>query len=112
MVLTNTIHTPQSFVEALTDKCYLFNTDNDAAKIHSLLTLEGLEDEDSPLWDYPLSEIEHIVENNINVVLVEIVYFDEDDVFQREYRWFEVPEEYADAVTAVYQRKTRRSDEI
>lgn len=96
MVLTNTIYTSQSFVEALTDKWYLFNSDNDAARIHALLTLEGFEDEDSPLWDYPLSEIEHIVENNIDVVLVEIVYFDEDDVFQREYRWFEVPEEYAD----------------
>lgn len=96
MVLTNTIYTPQSFVETLTDKCYLFNSDNDAERIHNLLAIENIEDEDSPLWDYPLSEIEHIVANNINVVLVEIVYFDEDDVFQREYRWFEVPEEYAD----------------
>ena len=96
MVLTNIIYTPQSFVETLIDKCYLFNSDNDAERIHNLLAIENIETEDSPLWDYPLSEIEHIVENNINVVLVEIVYFDEDDVFQREYRWFEVPEEYAD----------------
>lgn len=96
MVLSNTIYTPQNFVEALTDKCYIFNSDNDAERIHKLLAIEGIETKDSPLWDYPLSEIEHIVENNINVVLVEIVYFDENDAFQREYRWFEVPEEYAD----------------
>ena len=95
MVLSNAIYTPQSFVEALTDKCYLFNSDSDAERIHKLLAIEDIETEDSPLWDYPLSEIDHIVENNINVVLVEIVYFDEDDVFQREFRWFEVPEEYA-----------------
>ena len=96
MILTNTVYSPQVFVEKLTDKCYLFHSDNDAEHIHELLMMKGLEDEDSPLWDYPLSEIEHIVKNNINVVLVEIVYFDEDDAFQREYRWFEVPEEYVD----------------
>lgn len=96
MVLSNAIYTPQDFVEALTEKCYIFNSDNDIARIHALLTQNGVEDEDSPLWDYPLSEIEHIVENHINVVLVEVVYFDEDDVFQREFRWFEVPEEYVD----------------
>lgn len=96
MVLTNTIYNPQVFVEALTDNCYIFSGDNDAYTIHKLLAQNGIETEDNPLWDYPLSEIEHIVENDINVVLVEIVYFDEDDVFQREYRWFEIPEEYAD----------------
>lgn len=95
MVLTNTVYNPQSFVETLTDKYYIFNSDNDTERIHKLLVIEDIETEDNPLWDYPLSEIEHIIENNINVVLVEVVCFDENDALQKEYRWFEVPEEYA-----------------
>jgi hypothetical protein len=44
------------------------------------------------LFDYPLSEIDHIVENKINVVLVDVSGFDKNGIWQHEYRWFEVPE--------------------
>jgi hypothetical protein len=46
------------------------------------------------LWDYPLSEIDHIVENKLNVVLVDCTYID-DNTFEHvaEYRWVEIPTE-------------------
>lgn len=91
-VLSNEAYSPQGFIGELTDKYYIFNEDNDIDTIHDLLRQNGLETEESPLWDYPLDEIDHIVENKLNVVLVEIGYFDDDDILHKELRWFEVPE--------------------
>jgi NAD(P)H-dependent FMN reductase len=62
------------------------------AEAQKVFEQNGIETEETPLWDYPLNEIDHIVENNLNVVLVEIGYFDENDYLQKEFRWFEVPE--------------------
>ena len=42
------------------------------------------------IWDYPLSEIDHILEDDIDVVLVSTGYKDEDGNYIDEYRWFEV----------------------
>ena len=93
MVLSNKLFTPQTFLEIITDKCYMYG-DDDISLIHNVLREEGFEDDDShTLWDYPLDEIGEIVENEVDVVLVECCYFDGNDVLQREYRWFEVPEE-------------------
>ena len=54
------------------------------------------------LWDYPLDEIDHIVENNLSVVLVDTTYIannDDGDVIQvPEYRWFQVPEDWKEDV--------------
>lgn len=100
MVLTNRVYTTQSFLEAITDKCYIIGSyiDNDIDFIHEILTVEGFEDDtDNTLWDYPLNEIDEIVHNELNVVLVEVGYFDENDNLIKEYRWFEVPEESIDA---------------
>lgn len=91
-VLSNEVYSPQGFVGELTGNFYIFNDDNDIDTIHELLRQNGIETEESPLWDYPLNEIDHIVENKLNVVLVEIGYFDEKDYLQKEFRWFEVPE--------------------
>ena len=92
MVVSNTIYTPQSYVEQLTDKCYIIN-DNVIQTIHSILMQEGIESHDYPLWDYPLDEISEIVENELNVVLVDVSDFDENDEWVQEFRWFEVPME-------------------
>ena len=55
-----------------------------ADELRELLDDNGL----SNLWDYPLDEIDHIVENDLNVVLV---VFDTGCVTKREWRWFEFP---------------------
>lgn len=92
MVLSNKIFTPQTFLEIITGKCYMYD-DDDIILIHNVLRHEGFEDDDCcTLWDYPLDEIGEIVENEVDVVLVECCYFDGNDVLQKEYRWFEVPD--------------------
>ena len=47
------------------------------------------------LNNYPLSEIDHIVENDLNVVLVDcMVYNDKTKEYEHVYRWFEVDEDF------------------
>ena len=94
MVVTNKLYSPQEFVEVLTGKYYTWtwDNDNDIEVIHDLLYHNGIESDESPLWDYPLNEIAHIVENNINVVLVDVaVWNEETEHFEHELRWFEIP---------------------
>lgn len=90
MVKSEQIFSPQNYLEAVTGNCYFCNTDDDLELIDNILTQEGFK-----LWDYPLSEIDHIVANNINVVLVDcMVTNPETDQFEHVYRWFEVPENF------------------
>ena len=91
MVKSEQIFSPQNYLEAVTGNCYFCNADDDLGFIDNILAQEGFE-----LWDYPLSEINHIVENNINVVLVDcMVTNPETDQFEHVYRWFEVPENFS-----------------
>ena len=91
MVKSEKIYSPQNYIEALTGNYYLTDGDDDIEWIHDIL--ENYEF--NPLWDYPLSEIDHIVENKLNVVLVDCMVFNsETGEFEHEYRWFEVPEDF------------------
>lgn len=88
MVKSEQIYSPQNYLDAVANHCYICNTDDDVTFIENVLAREGFE-----LWNYPLSEIDHIVANNINVVLVDcIVTNPETDQFEHVYHWFEVPE--------------------
>ena len=90
MVKSERIYSPQSYLEAITNKCYLIRGEDDIDFIQGVLAHEGFE-----LWDYAMSEIDHIVENNLNVVLVDcMVVNEETDQFEHIYRWFEVPEDF------------------
>lgn len=60
-----------------------------------MLVDENLPDDKYELWDYPLTEIDHIVENELNVVLVDCSHY-EGDVYVNEYRWFEVSEGFSE----------------
>lgn len=91
MVKSNNIYAPQNYVAAVTGKYYCFKHDmHPSEEIQYLLVMHAYE-----LWDYPLTEIDHIVENNLNVVLVDCSHY-EGDTFINEYRWFEVPEDFKD----------------
>lgn len=96
MVKSKQIYSPQSFVGAVTGRYYIHKHDDTVKEIHDLLKLNEIETDEEPLWDYPLDEIEHIVENGINVVLVDVSGFNEKDQWITEYRWFEVPEDFLD----------------
>lgn len=86
MVKSETIFSAQGYLELVTGKTYIIRHDNDIKTIEELLKVNGLE-----LWNYPLSEIDHIVENNLNVVLVGCMVWNEDKKdFDFVLRWFEV----------------------
>ena len=93
MVKSEKLFTPQSDVEALTGNCYVFGSDNVCEQISNVLLLNKMPN----LFDYPLSEIDHIVENKIDVVLVDVSCFDKHGIWHYEYRWFEVPENFEEA---------------
>lgn len=94
MVKSEYIYSPQNYLMAVTGKCYMYDGENDVEFIQEILVENGYTDE---LWDYPLSEINHIVENNLNVVLVDcMVVNSETNQFEHQYRWFEVPEDFKD----------------
>lgn len=90
MVKSEHMYTPQNYLEAVTGDCYIIRGDNDIEEIELIL-----DDYVPNLWNYPLSEIDHIVENEINVVLVDcMVYNEEKKEFEHVYRWFEVPDDF------------------
>lgn len=91
MVKSEKIYSPQNYLEAVTGKCYAHYGENDITFINNMLHRNDID----YLWDYPMSEIGHIVENNLNVVLVDcMVVNEETDQFEHQYRWFEVPENF------------------
>ena len=90
MVKSEQIYSPQAYLAAVTGKCYIIENGYMVDFIQEILVSEGHTDD---LWDYPLTEIDHIVENNLDVVLVNCSYYDGDE-WVPEYRWFEVPEDF------------------
>ena len=88
-VKSEKLYTPQTYCEKMTGRCYGFKQDDTVGEIEEVLKRHGLESEN---WSYPLSEIDHIVENGLNVVLVDVSGFDKQGKWRQEYRWFEVPE--------------------
>lgn len=92
MVKSEKIYSPQNYLMAVTGKCYIVGGENDVKFIQEILEENGYSED---LWDYPMSEIEHIADNNLNVVLVDcMVVNPETDQFEHQYRWFEVPENF------------------
>ena len=89
MVKSEHIYAPQNYVGAVTGSYYFFKHKlHPIDEIQRILMMEGYK-----LWDYPLTEIDHIVENDLNVVLVDCSHY-EGDTYINEYRWFEVPEDF------------------
>lgn len=91
MVKSNAIYSPQEYVGGITGNCFISKCDGTVKCIRQHLERYGFDD----LWDYPLTEINHIVENDLNVVLVDCSHY-EGDSYINEYRWFEVPEDFVD----------------
>ena len=92
MVKSNKIYTPQSYVYAVTGLCFCFSQDDTVAEIQDKLDRYCFD----TLWNYPLTEIDHIVENKLNVVLVDVSGFAGGNEWVTEYRWFEVPEDFTE----------------
>lgn len=89
-VLSKEVYSPQHYIEAVTGNYYIFRNDTTRLdEIQALLRMNGFKN----LLNYPLTEIDHIVENKINVVLVDVSDF-KDNNWVAEYRWFEIPKDF------------------
>lgn len=85
MVKSEKMYTPQGYLELITDDCYIVRGDNDVEEIENILKNIGYE-----VQSYSLREIDRIVKNNLDVVLVDcLVYDEEENEFEHVYRWFE-----------------------
>lgn len=92
MVKSKDIYSPQNYLLAMTGKCYMYDGDNDVEFIRENLVKNGYSQE---LQDFSLSEINYIVENDLDVVLVDcMVVNPETNEFEHQYRWFQVPEDF------------------
>jgi hypothetical protein len=91
MIMSNELFTPSEYLEVVTgEKHYTFDGYNDIEHIQRILEENKLH-----LWDYPLSEVDEIVNNDVNVVLVECTIYDPfNKKFESELRWFELPYSY------------------
>ena len=92
--ISDKIFSPQQFIDAVIGPIYKFTeADNDdkITAIHNVLRHFDKEDDHlNTIWDYPLSEIDEIVTQDVIVVLVDVSHY-EDDKYITEYRWFQVP---------------------
>ncbi len=90
MLKSEKLFSPQNYLLSVTGNCYVIDGDNDVDTIESIL-----EENDLCLWSYPLSEMDYIVENSIDVVLVECLILDEwSGDYEKVLRFFEVPDDF------------------
>ena len=94
MVKSERLYSPQEYLDAVLGECYLFDSyvDDDIKELEEILKKE-----DKALWNYPLTEIDHIVENGLDVVLVDcMVWSTTDREYKHTMRWFEVPSDFVE----------------
>ena len=85
MVKSKKIYSPSEYLTLVTGNYHNVTGLDDIKFIE-----DTLESYDLCLWNYPLEEIDHISNENLDVVLVECFVFNEKtNDFDREYRWFE-----------------------
>lgn len=90
MLKSEELYSPQNYLFAVTGRTYVIDGDDDVGTIESILA-----ENDVCLWSYPLSEMNYIVENNLNVVLVGCLVWDEySGDYKRILRFFEVPDDF------------------
>lgn len=83
MIKSNEIYSTSRYLEEVLGEYYIPNGNDDIAFIEDMVGDE--------LWNYPFEEIDHIVENKIDVVLVEcLVYNKEKMEYNKVLRWCEV----------------------
>ena len=86
IVKSNKLYSPQNYLELITGNTYIIQGDNDIEFIEKILEQEGY-----CLWNYSLNEVEHLIESEIPVVMVDcMIYKEEKNEYEHEIRWFEV----------------------
>lgn len=90
MIKSKCVYSAQNYVACVTGEYYILKRENTTEEIESILVDYGYCD----LWNYPLDEIAHILENNIDVVLVDVSSHNNECEWNSELRWFEVPPDF------------------
>lgn len=85
VIKSGKIYSTQDYCWDFLGECPFVTGEKD--ELRKLLDKEGYPE----LWDYPIDEIEHIVENGIPVVLVDTTYTNDDCEMVHELRWFQIP---------------------
>lgn len=93
VVKSEELYSPQAYLEAVTGKCYIVNADT-ICELLEEMQQRLYDNGHGSLWDFPLTGIDEIVEDNLDVVLVELTGDDENGKWVTIYRWFEVPEQF------------------
>lgn len=88
VIKSEKIFTPQEYLELVTGKTYIISSDNDVEAVELILEKEGYD-----FWTYTFTEIEHVIDNEVPVVLVDYMIYNEDTKeFEHVLRWSEVDE--------------------
>lgn len=85
MVKSEKVYSIQNFCDKFLNFCPIIEGERN--ELRDLLNENGFYN----LWDYPLSEIDHIVKNELNVVLVDCTYINENCELVQDLRWVEIP---------------------
>ena len=93
MVKSEQLYSPQNYLCSVTGLCYIINGDDDVSFIEETLILNNMEE----MHHYPLNDINVIVKDNLDVVLVDCMVYDEDiEEYVHRLEWFEVPREWSE----------------
>lgn len=95
-VKSQKVYSPQNFIGILTGNFYLFSSSSFIrGHLESILEEHGYA---GPI-SFDIDEIEIIVNGNYPVVLVDTSFYQSNGVYQNNFTWFRVPENF-DALVA------------
>ncbi len=99
MVISQKIFSPQQYLKAVTGEEHIVLHRSDMMeKIHCILKEAGIENENQPIQDYAFEDC-LMAENPSNrVVLVDISYYGEEGSWIRDYRWFDVTDNFNEEI--------------
>lgn len=94
----------EEYLYLITDKWYTLEAPNRFEEMADIMRLEGHDD----LWDYPLDEIDEVMEAETSVVLVKVPSVNDQGEEEIFYHWFEVDFESGDMSSDEITNKVKR----
>lgn len=89
-IVSKKLYSPFEYLKLVTGKDHIISGNDTIACVEEILEREGY----YYLWNFPLDEMEEIIEHDLRVVLVDcLVLNEETKKMEHEYRWFEVETE-------------------
>lgn len=86
MILFDGILSVQNYLDQLTGRCYIIDTDDDRKFIEEI----AKENLGRPVKSWSIFETQEALNSGLNLVLVDCCYFDEEIRMRSELRWYEL----------------------